>query len=529
MKRSVFFSWQLDTKTKVGRNLIERALEQALKDLAKDPAIAMPERELFVDRDTVGVPGTPPIVETIFAKIDNAYAFVPDLTFVGQRIDKRPTPNPNVLIEYGWAAKSLGYSRLVPVMNVAFGEPTAENMPFDLRHLRNPITFNLPPDANDEAIAEAKASLAKAFRTALNQILTSAALSDMSLDRSFGNEGTAVLPEKCFTPGRIQVQSAGILVAGHVDGIPHVANLTPGGQCTDLPIADEEFERCEKVYGGTFLFCGSSTLLGGTPALQQKLITRDASGRWIVADEQEYDFALSGTQAFTGRLGQGRLLLLDQLGEKINLQLQIDARFIHDGVHTIKRQGNYLYLYWVPAPRLHHGSIAKFDLDGRLDQSFGDAGIVNFPTETGSRGRVLNFLHVSDVLVQPDSKILVGGWGNDANVIRLLPDGRRDTTFGTNGAIVFRAEERSTLIRLFYESECLYAFGDQNGANTSAQYVARIDHGGRLLGHINLKGKGQSSVKDVEIYRGTAYMLCHFNADASMYSSAAVHKIVVVK
>jgi hypothetical protein len=66
---------------------------------------------------------------------------VPDLTFIGKRPDGRPTPNPNVLLEYGWALKSLTHARIVPVMNAAYGEPIGNAMPFDMRHLRNPITY----------------------------------------------------------------------------------------------------------------------------------------------------------------------------------------------------------------------------------------------------------------------------------------------------------------------------------------------------------------------------------------------------
>jgi len=121
---TVFYSWQADTSTLVGRNLIERALEKALGELNKGDEVEEAQREeLAVDRDTMGVAGSPPIVQTIFDKIDRAAVFVPDLTFVGKRLDDRPTPNPNVLIEYGWALKSLTHSRIVPVMNVAFGAP----------------------------------------------------------------------------------------------------------------------------------------------------------------------------------------------------------------------------------------------------------------------------------------------------------------------------------------------------------------------------------------------------------------------
>jgi hypothetical protein len=40
----------------------------------------------------------------------------------------RPTPNPNVLIEYGWALKSLTYNSIVPLMNTFYGEPKPEDL-----------------------------------------------------------------------------------------------------------------------------------------------------------------------------------------------------------------------------------------------------------------------------------------------------------------------------------------------------------------------------------------------------------------
>src|SRR5690349_11347928 len=110
MKHTIFFSWQLDTQPTAGRNLIERALNRALTTIAADTTLEEAVRELAVDKDTLNVPGSPPIVETILKKIDAAAVFVPDLTFVGTRKNGRPTPNPNVLVEYGYALKSLGHS-----------------------------------------------------------------------------------------------------------------------------------------------------------------------------------------------------------------------------------------------------------------------------------------------------------------------------------------------------------------------------------------------------------------------------------
>jgi hypothetical protein len=173
MTSTVFFSWQVDTDPKTGRNLIERALERAVGSIGDDTSVDEAVRDLAVDRDTRGVAGTPPIVETIFRKIDAAAAFVPDLTFVGKRSGGRPTPNPNVLIEYGWALKSLGHLRIVPVMNTFYGDPTPNDMPFDMRHLRNPIQYNCAPDADDATVKRVKSELGKELDAAIRAVLDS--------------------------------------------------------------------------------------------------------------------------------------------------------------------------------------------------------------------------------------------------------------------------------------------------------------------------------------------------------------------
>ena len=84
-----------------------------------DPA----DRDLSVDRDTRDVPGSPPIMETIFGKIDRAAVFVSDLTYVAERMAGGRTPNPNVCIEHGYALKALSWRRVIAVMNTAYGDP----------------------------------------------------------------------------------------------------------------------------------------------------------------------------------------------------------------------------------------------------------------------------------------------------------------------------------------------------------------------------------------------------------------------
>jgi hypothetical protein len=126
MAYTVFFSWQSDRSPAEGRNLIESAIKSAIQRLGEDAEVEESLRDgLSLDKDTKGVPGNPPIFETILKKIDQSAIFVPDLTSVANRAKGELIPNPNVLIEYGWALKSRGYHQIVPVMNTAHGDPNS--------------------------------------------------------------------------------------------------------------------------------------------------------------------------------------------------------------------------------------------------------------------------------------------------------------------------------------------------------------------------------------------------------------------
>lgn len=150
MSKTVFYSWQSDSPSGTNRNFIESVLNKAIEKISGDVDLeeAMREADVVLDKDTKGVPGSPPIVDTILNKISQCAVFVPDLTFVGRTDAGRLIPNPNVLIEYGWALKVLGHASIVPIMNTAFGKPSNDTLPFDMRHLRHPTTYCLKPDAD---------------------------------------------------------------------------------------------------------------------------------------------------------------------------------------------------------------------------------------------------------------------------------------------------------------------------------------------------------------------------------------------
>ncbi len=171
MAKNVFFSWQSDTQNKVGRTFLKEALVEVCSDINSETSLEEALRDVAVDCDTQGVAGQPPIAQTIFNKIDKAAVFVADVTFTGKRLDDRPTPNPNVLIEYGWAQKSLTSERVICVMNTAYGKPNSEDLPFDLAHLRWPITYDLPVDATTTYREQEKKKLKKTLKEAISLCL----------------------------------------------------------------------------------------------------------------------------------------------------------------------------------------------------------------------------------------------------------------------------------------------------------------------------------------------------------------------
>ena len=107
----VFYSWQSDLPNNTNRGFIQKALEEAAKEISNDVTT---ELEPVIDRDTSGVAGSPDIRQTILAKIESCDAFLADISIVGVT-SSRPMCNPNVLIELGYALKCLGDDRVVLV------------------------------------------------------------------------------------------------------------------------------------------------------------------------------------------------------------------------------------------------------------------------------------------------------------------------------------------------------------------------------------------------------------------------------
>jgi hypothetical protein len=172
MDFTVFYAWQSDRPQNKHRYLIRAAAREAVKRIGRDADVEDSPR---LDHDTRHVPGTPEIAGTIFRKIQESGAFVADLTFIGATDlhdgDKKLLPNPNVLLELGYAARSIGWDRIICVMNTAYG--TVEEQIFDIKQRRWPICYRLEGE-NPEEIQKAREYLSGQLQNAIRMVMNSA-------------------------------------------------------------------------------------------------------------------------------------------------------------------------------------------------------------------------------------------------------------------------------------------------------------------------------------------------------------------
>jgi hypothetical protein len=144
----IFYSWQSTHPTATNWSFIEDALNKACKRIDQDPKI---DASPTIDRDTRGVPGSPPIPATILEKIDNSHAVIADVSLCCTAEDGERSPNPNVLYELGYAVARLGWERVVLVVNETYGK--VEDLPFDLEK-RRAITYRAEEGEADRSTAK---------------------------------------------------------------------------------------------------------------------------------------------------------------------------------------------------------------------------------------------------------------------------------------------------------------------------------------------------------------------------------------
>ena len=133
-KFKVFYSWQSDLPET--RKRIRKAIDAACANI----------EDCVVEEATSNRTGSPNIVSSLYEHIDEADLFIADVTPIysfikevkrigedGEQIEtiEKKSPNPNVLVEMGYAAKTLSWDRIICVI-----DGSADDLPFDIAQNR---------------------------------------------------------------------------------------------------------------------------------------------------------------------------------------------------------------------------------------------------------------------------------------------------------------------------------------------------------------------------------------------------------
>ncbi|MBS1744735.1 MAG: T9SS type A sorting domain-containing protein [Bacteroidetes bacterium] len=95
--------------------------------------------------------------------------------------------------------------------------------------------------------------------------------------------------------------------------------------------------------------------------------------------------------------------------------------------------------------------LARYNIDGSIDQSFGTNGKVIFKPKSSIN-------NAGDIVQQPDGKILLAGSASnfisgDVQLMRFLPNGQLDSTFGSYGITIKKLQYSSAASKLALQTD----------------------------------------------------------------------------
>lgn len=218
--RKIFWSWQSDAPKRETRDVIQVALHAAIHDVAAEFDLVKAPR-VEIDQAAKDVVGMALIAETILEKIEGSSIFVGDITavaMIGRGRDRKLLPNPNVMLELGYARRALGMKRLIPVFNRAIRSMRFEDLPFDLRHMTGAIAYDLPVGAHKSELRRARTELRERLAAKIRMMIADAPVATMiepnwhaalPHDPGIWEEGYNPLPVNCTHIGPLDVIVAG--------------------------------------------------------------------------------------------------------------------------------------------------------------------------------------------------------------------------------------------------------------------------------------------------------------------------------
>ena len=172
-KYNIFYSWQSDLPKHTNLN----AIRTALRDASNKVEDELEDIHLNLDEATRGKSGSPNIPMTILDKISKCDIFICDLTTINKDASSefRKTPNPNVLIELGYAIAKIGWYRIIMLFNEHHGK-FPDDLPFDIdRHRATRFKIIDKKDNNG------KGNLSKTLQIAIKSIIEESPLKPTDL------------------------------------------------------------------------------------------------------------------------------------------------------------------------------------------------------------------------------------------------------------------------------------------------------------------------------------------------------------
>ncbi len=325
--------------------------------------------------------------------------------------------------------------------------------------------------------------------TARMQFVILRYLPDGSLDTTFDSDGYSVIGASTYDSG---ARSVRVVYAGTIAS----RIVVSGFSMADASETSRQFAVVKLNLGGSLdaTFDGDgiarTTLaaIGATPNAMWVSAGRVTLIGTASESYNNYDVALARYVYADGSLDtafDSDGLRLDDRGltssSARDVAVQADGGIVVAG--TARRDGHDRF---VAARFLPNGTPdAGFDGDGRLELDVG-------PGDN----------EATSVLVEPDGRILLGGWGVAANsgsnatgflLTRRMPDGSPDPSFGTNGVVIAKQLEEGESTALLRQTDGkLIAVGWLADANNYHLAAARFDANGQIDPAFGSNGSGFS-------------------------------------
>lgn len=164
-------------------------------------------------------------------------------------------------------------------------------------------------------------------------------------------------------------------------------------------------------------------------------------------------------------------VLDDSFGTDGIVTTQVSTTYNFGMATVVQPDGKIIVAGYAGTPATYKAAVVRYNTDGTLDDTFGDAGKLTIPVGSAKS-------YATDVVLQDDGKIVLGARtydnvAGDFALIRLNENGTFDNSFGNNGIVIASTggSDVSTSILIADDGKILLA-GDSDGDFSVAKFNA---------------------------------------------------------